>query len=168
MIRAVRAVRPTADLRPVEGPEDELVLHGGGEVFRLPRSPEAAERIVLCTRVLPRLRPLVPVPVPAPRLVGVLDDGLPFSAEPRLPGVRPDHLDGIALGQLDGLLAALADVPVREAREWGLSGDGVLRHGRLSVATVLVDARRGVLTGVVGWAPELGEEPEASAVTWGA
>ena len=161
MIDAVRAVRPGVVLREVGGPADELVLHGGGEVFRVPRTEEAAARIALCTRVLSRLRPLVPVAVPTPRLVGVLDDGTPFSAEPRLPGAPAGALLPVARGQLAGVLAALRAVPLREAQEWGVPGDGVLRHGALGTGVVLVDARRGVLTGVVGWAPTLGT-PESA------
>jgi aminoglycoside phosphotransferase (APT) family kinase protein len=158
---AAAAARPGVVLREAAGPADELVRHGGGEVLRLPRTPEAAERLVLLVRALPRLRPLVPVAVPQPRLVGVLADGeTPFTAEARLPGVPGRPLEGPAVGQLAGLLAALADVPVREARSWGVPGDGVLVHGALTPAALLVDPRRGVLTGVVGWRLRLGDPAE--------
>ncbi len=147
---AAEAARPGVALREAAGPDDELVLHGGGEVLRLPRTPEAAARLLLLVRALPRLRPLVPLAVPAPRLVGVLADGAtPFTAEPRLPGVPvTGALDGIAAGQRAGLRAALDAVPVREAQQWGVPGDGT----RLAdPAALLVDPRRGVLTAAVGW-----------------
>lgn len=136
-------------MRVAPGPVDELVLHGGGEVLRLPRTPEAASRILLCARVLGRLAPLVPIALPRPRLVGVTDDGEPFSAEARLPGV-PTHgaLDAIASGQRDGLLAGLAAVGARQASEWGVPGHGDLL---VSPMTLLRDVRRGVLSGAVGW-----------------
>ncbi len=161
---AAAAARPGVVLREAAGPDDELVLHGGGEVLRLPRTAEAAARLVLLVRALPRLRPLVPVAVPLPRLVGVLEDGsTPFTAERRLPGVPGLALEGPAVGQLAGLLAALADVPVREAQSWGVPGDGVLLHGALTPAALLVDPRRGVLTGVVGWRLRLGEQADDHA-----
>ena len=165
MIDRVAAVRPGVALREVDGPTDELVVHGGGEVFRLPRTPEAAERLLVLVRALPRLRPLVPVSVPVPRLVGVLADGeTPFTAEKRLPGVAPaGELGPVAAGQLAGLVTALDDVPAREAAQWGVAGEGVLLHGALTRANVLVDPVRGVVTGVVGWAPRLGDRAEELA-----
>lgn len=162
-VEVVAARRPGTALRAVDGPPDEDVVHGGGEVFRLPRTPAAAARLLLLVRVLPRLGPLVPVAVPAPRPVGVLEDGVtPFTAEPRLPGGPPDGpLSAIAVGQLAGLLAALAAVPVREAQMWGVPpGEGVLLHGGLTWSALLVDPQRGVLTGVVGWDPRFGDPAE--------
>lgn len=67
MIGSVAAVRPGVSLRQVPGPADELVLHGGGGVFRLPLTPAAADRLLLLVRMLRRLRPLLPVPLPALR-----------------------------------------------------------------------------------------------------
>ena len=59
------------------------------------------------------------------------------------------------------MLAALANVPAREARQWGVQGDGpVLLHGALRQACLLVDPDRGVLTGVTGWRLRLGEAGE--------
>lgn len=73
----------------------------------------------MLVRALPVLRTRVPVAVAAPRWVGVLPDGeTPFTAEPRLPGRPPSGLLGsIAASQLAGVVAALADVPAREARQ---------------------------------------------------
>ena len=83
-------------------------------MLRLPRTAGAAARLVLLVRALPRLRPLVPVAVPLPRLV-------------RVPG------------------------------------DGVLLHGALGPSALLVDPRRGVLTGVVGWRLRLDERADELA-----
>lgn len=168
LLAAVRVARPRARLRTGDAPADELVLHGGGEVLRLPLTAEAAQRVLLAARVLPRLRSLVPVPVPVPRPVGVLPDGSVFTAEPRLPGVRPVTLGMVATGQLAGLRAALDAVPEREAQQWGLPGTGPLRHGALSAWALLVDPRRGVLTGVVGWAPRLGGNEQLDPLVAGA
>jgi aminoglycoside phosphotransferase (APT) family kinase protein len=134
--------------------DDELVLAGGAEVFRLPLAPSGVERLAVLVRALPVLRTRVPVPLAAPRWVGVLPDGsTPFTAEPRLPGRPPEgRLPSIAATQLAGVVAALADVPTREARSWGVPGDGdVLRAPGL---TLLADGPR--LTGTTGWRLQLG------------
>ena len=57
MIDSVAAVRPGVALREVPGLPDELVVHGGREVFRLPRTPEALERLLLSSRRSRTLRP---------------------------------------------------------------------------------------------------------------
>ena len=129
--------------------DDELVLAGDGEVFRLPLAPSGLERLTVLVRALPVLRSRVPVAVAPPRPVGVLPDGqTPFTAEPRLPGRPPaGPLGSIAASQLAGVEAALADVPAREARQWGVPGDGdVLQAPGLML---LADGPR--LTGVTGW-----------------
>lgn len=160
--RLVQAVRPGRALHRRPSLDDELVLAGGGEVFRLPLAPSAAARHAVLVRALPRLVPLVPVAVAPPRYVGVLGDGTtPFTAERRLPGARPAALEGIALGQLAGVVAALEAVPVREAQQWGVSRTGagdpeVLLHGALTADALLADPRTGLLTGVVGWDLRLG------------
>jgi aminoglycoside phosphotransferase (APT) family kinase protein len=143
VIELVAAVRPGVALRQV-AKTDELVLVGGGEVFRLPLTAQAAERQQVLVRSLPGLAPLLPVPVPRPRWVGVLADGsTPFTAERRLPGapVR-EPLEGIALSQWEGVLAALDAVPPGQVREWG---------GLLRPTVLLADPGRGVLTGLVDW-----------------
>jgi len=61
-------------LRVVAGPPVELVVHGGGELCRLPRPAVALDRLLL-VRVLPRLQPLLSAALPAARLAGVLDKG---------------------------------------------------------------------------------------------
>ena len=138
--------------------DDEVVLAGGREVFRLPLDTGAAERQAVLVRTLPALRPRVPVPVALPRYAGLMPDGMtPFIAEPLLPGAPASALDTIALGQLAGSLAALAAVPVKEAQQWGVPGEGSLLHGALDATALLVDPARGLLTGIVGWRPRLGD-----------
>ena len=125
------------------------MLAGGAEVFRLPLAPSGLERLTVLVRALPVLRTRVPVTVAPPRWTGVLPDGeTPFTAEPRLPGRPPaTPLGSIAAAQLAGVVAALADVPAREARQWGVPGDGdVLQAPGL---TLLAEGPR--LTGVTGW-----------------
>ena len=141
--------------------DDEVVLAGGAEVFRLPLAPSAAARHAVLVKALPELRSRVPVAVPVPRYAGVLPDGeTPFTAEPLLPGEPVRALGAIALGQLAGALAALAAVPEREARQWGVPGQGSLLHGALDGSALLVDPGRGLLTGVVGWRVRLGDPAE--------
>ena len=160
--RLVAEVRPGIELRSLAVHDDEAVLAGGDEVFRLPLAPSGSARLAMLVRALPELRSRLPVAVAVPRFIGVMPDGVtPFSASPLLPGSSAAQLDSIASGQLAGVLAALADVPVREARQWGVEGDGsVLLHGALSLSCLLVDPTRGVLTGITGWRLRLGEAGE--------
>ncbi len=127
-------------------------------MFRLPRTPSALERLGVHVRALPALRSRVPVPLAPPRWVGVLPDGeTPFTAEPRLAGtpLPSRQLSSIAASQLRGVVLALADVPAREARQWGVPGDGdvlahaALRDPALAASVLLADGPR--LTGVTGW-----------------
>jgi hypothetical protein len=154
----VRAARPAVgDLERLAEHDDELVLAGATEVFRLPLGPSGLARLTVLVRALPVLRSRVPVAVAPPRWVGVLPDGeTPFTAEPRLPGRPPSGpLGSIAASQLAGVVAALADVPAREARQWGVSGDGeVLQAPGLQL---LADGPR--LTGTTGWRLVLGAGP---------
>ena len=148
-------------LRSLAVHDDEVVLAGGTEVFRLPLAPSAVARSAVLVKALPELRTRVPVAVPVPRYAGVLPDGeTPFTAEPLLPGEPAQALSGIAAGQLAGVLAALAAVPEREARQWGVPGEGSLLHGALDASALLVDPGRGLLTGVVGWRLRLGDPAE--------
>ena len=138
-----------------------MVLSGGGEVFRLPLQPSATDRHAVLVRALPELRTRLPVAVAVPRYVGVLPDGsTPFTAEPELPGAPPASLGSIAVGQLAGVLAALAAVPEREAQQWGVPGTGSLLHGALDGSALLYDPSRGLLSGIVGWRPRLGDPDE--------
>ena len=145
-------------LRSLAVHDDEVVLASRTEVFRLPLDPSAAERHAVLVRTLPELRPRLPVAVAVPRYVGLMPDGAtPFVAEPLLGGEQAAALGSIAVGQVAGVLAALAAVPEREARQWGVPGDGSLLHGALDRTALLVDPQRGVLSGVVGWRPRLGD-----------
>lgn len=143
MRELVEAVRPGVVLHDGPPCEDEVVLHGGGEVFRLPLTPEAVGRQRALVRSLPALVAKLPVACPRPRFVGVLADGeTPFTAERRLDGVPVEELEGIAAGQWEGVLAALDAVTPGEVREWG---------GLHRPTVLLGDPRRGVLTGLVAW-----------------
>ena len=154
-------VRPGVPLRALAVHDDEVVLTGGGEVFRLPLAPEAAARHAVLVRALPVLRTRLPVTVPVPRYVGLMPDGAtPFLAEREIAGEPVRELGPIAAGQLAGVLAALADVPPREAQAWGVHGEGSLLHGALDRTALLHDPARGLLTGVVGWRPRLGDPGE--------
>ena len=142
MRELVEAVRPGVLLHEVPG-VDEAVLRGGGEVFRLPLTPDAALRQRALVTGLPALFAKLPVAVPRPRFVGVLEDGeTPFTAERRLPGVPVEAVEGIAAAQWDGVLAALEAVTPGEVREWG---------GLYRPTVLLADPARGVLTGLVDW-----------------
>ena len=144
----VAVARPGVRLRRVTdipAYDGEVVLVGGGEVFRLPLTGAAVARAVVLVRALPALRMRLPVAVPLPRFVGVLADGsTPFTAEPRLPGTRVEEPTGIAAGQLEGVLAALDDITAHEAAQWGAV---TMPRPQL----LLHDPGRGVLTGLVAW-----------------
>jgi hypothetical protein len=154
--RAVLAVRPGVALRALAVHDDEAVLASDDEVFRLPLSPVAVARQALLVRLLPALRTRLPVAVAVPRYVGLVGEN-PFTAEPLLPGEPAAALSPIGVGQLQGVLAALADSPPREAQQWGAAGEGRLLHGALDATALLADPTRGLLTGVVGWRPRLGD-----------
>ena len=155
------AVRPGVVLRSLAVHDDEVVLAGGGEVFRLPLAPDAAARHAVLVRALPELRLRLPVAVAVPRYVGLMPDGTTqFTAEPELQGEPVSSLDPIATGQLAGVLDALAAVPEREAQQWGVTGTGSLLHGALDSSALLQDPMRGLLTGVVGWRLRLGDAAE--------
>ena len=162
--RLVAAVRPGVALRALAVHDDEAVRAGGDEVFRLPLAPSGSQRLSVLVTALPVLRTRVPLTVAVPRWVGVMPDGrTPFTAEPLLPGVPAGALESgtrlagaITVGQRDGVLAALGEVPAREARGWGVPGDGA---AMVATATLLADPARGVLTGLVGWRLELVDAP---------
>lgn len=155
--RLVSEVRPGVVLRALAVHDDEAVLAGGDEVFRLPLAPSGAARLRVLVAALPVLTTRLPVTVAVPRWVGVMPDGeTPFTAERLLPGVPATDLGTIAAGQRTGVVAALADVPPREAATWGVEGEGVRL---LATATLLHDPAREVLTGAVGWRFRLGDAP---------
>ena len=156
--RLVADVRPGVELRALAVHDDEAVLAGADEVFRLPLQPSGATRLAVGVAALAVLRTRLPVAVAVPRWVGVMPDGAtPFSAEPLLAGApAAPVLGGIAAGQLAGVRAALAATPAREARQWGVDGDGELL---VASASLLADPTTGVLTGLVGLRLRLVAEP---------
>jgi aminoglycoside phosphotransferase (APT) family kinase protein len=97
-------------------------------VFRFPRRPEIADALEIELRALPVLHRYLPVAVPRPAVVGLLDDGEHrFAGYPALPG-EPLAADlvtggrgGLVVSQLAGFLAALHRVPTREVVAAGLS-----------------------------------------------
>lgn len=159
--RLVEQIRPGVVLSALAVHDDEAVLAGGGEVFRLPLAPSGVARQAMLLAALPVLRTRVPVAVAVPRRVGVMPDGeTTFTAEPLLPGspVPPAGLGALAAAQLAGVVAALAGVAPREARAWRVPGDGAVLFAG---ATLLVDPDRGLLTGVVAWDLRLADGPAA-------
>jgi macrolide phosphotransferase len=96
-------------------------------VFRFPRRPEVAELLEVELRLLPVLAAQLPVAVPHPAVVGLLDDGEHrFVGYPALPGepLRPELVTsgrgGLVVSQLAGFLAALHRVSVREVAAAGV------------------------------------------------
>jgi aminoglycoside phosphotransferase (APT) family kinase protein len=107
-------------------------LHAGGRnvwaldvgewVVRIPRRPQVVEQLVLETRLIDAIRPLLPVAVPRSRPVGVLDDGTPFFAHPRIAGAPIDDetaASGLVASALVGALHALHAVPPRQVTYLG-------------------------------------------------
>ena len=143
MIELVATFRPGVALREFGRTADEMVIIGGGEVFRLPLTAAAVARQQVLVRSLPKLYDKLPVAVPRPKYVGVLTDGTtPFTAERRLPGLPVSEPTGIAAAQWEGVVVALDAVPPGEVREWG---------GLCRPTVLLGDPDRGVLTGLVAW-----------------
>src|SRR5438132_12959546 len=60
------------------GWDNAAFLVDGRLVFRFPRRRIAAGPMELETRVLPRLAPHLPLPIPAPVFVGIPDEGYPY------------------------------------------------------------------------------------------
>jgi aminoglycoside phosphotransferase (APT) family kinase protein len=95
--------------------------------FRFPRREIAVPGVRREMDVLPRLAPLVPVPVPEPRFVGVPSDRFPwpFFGTPLLRGREAaetalDHDERVAIGaQLGGFLRALHAPETLEAIDPG-------------------------------------------------
>lgn len=97
-------------------------LEVGDWVVRIPRRPSIVDEMLLEMRLVDAIRPLLPVAVPRSQPVGVLDDGTPFFAHPRIPGEPIDAAtarSSLVASALVGLLHALDDVPVRQVTQVG-------------------------------------------------
>jgi aminoglycoside phosphotransferase (APT) family kinase protein/isopentenyldiphosphate isomerase len=115
----------------------------GTWIDREPRRPEVAERLQAETRLLPWLAPLLPVPLPLPRVVATeplrirhrLISGAPISE-------AEDGAQGELGDQVAAALLALHSAPVGEAVTRGVP-DGPVSHRALQ--DVLARCRRDVL-----------------------
>jgi len=129
-IALVHARRPELDLSTatlVSPGWDFDVLLDDEWVFRFPRRADGAVKLTMEVTLLPALRPRMPAAVPMIEVQGVLPDGVTrWAGYRRIPGepVTADLLGssrgGLARSQIAGVLAALADVSVREAGEIGV------------------------------------------------
>jgi macrolide phosphotransferase len=141
--------------------------------FRFPRRPEVAELLEVELRLLPVLAPKLPVAVPQPAVVGLLDDGEHrFAGYPVVPGepLRPALVTGgrggLVVSQLAGFLAALhamsvrevaaAGVPLQTMADWRASladvverGSAVLRAAMGAAATARLES---------GWLATIGDD----------
>jgi aminoglycoside phosphotransferase (APT) family kinase protein len=108
-------------------------------VVRFPRRAIALPLLETEAKLLPRLGPRLPLPIPTPSLWGRASDELPgpFLGYPMLPGrtaCRAALDDGARVrlaAALGGFLRALHAIPVNEAIAWGAGPDTI---GRADVA----------------------------------
>jgi aminoglycoside phosphotransferase (APT) family kinase protein len=111
---------------------DSLVLEVDGErIVRVPRRDEVRESMRVETRLLPKLAPVLPVPVP--RFDLVEDSDLFFVAYPKLSGEPLDDPAELLATELGAFLAALHGFPRRLAIRAGLAdvdADGWLARQR--------------------------------------
>ncbi|HVE62254.1 MAG TPA: phosphotransferase [Mycobacteriales bacterium] len=96
-------------------------------VFRFPRRAQVATKLSMEVVLLPALRPRLAVAVPRIEVQGVLSDGRTrwagyrrIAGEPVTAELFGSTRGGLARSQIAGVLAALADVSVREARDIGV------------------------------------------------
>ena len=127
-------------------------------VFRFPRRTVALALFEAEARVLPRLAPQLPLPVPVPRWVEQPEERYPwpFAGYQFLPGMPATnvHMDVEARTNvarpLGEFLRALHAIPVTEARQWGAGEDRFRRFDlawqREKITTRLEDlTARGVI-----------------------
>ncbi len=137
--------------------EKEIVAYGNGwdntaflvdrrVLFRFPRRSSAVALMERELRMLPRLAPCVPLPIPVPQYIGRAGPlyGWPFGGYLRLPGrtlceAAPDEIDFARVaGSLGDFLRALHAIGV-DALGGSLIGDEI---GRLDPQRCLPKARR--------------------------
>jgi aminoglycoside 2''-phosphotransferase len=112
-----------------EGMDNRAVLIADEFVFRFPKHPEAAERLLREVALLPRIAPRLDLPIPHIKYVGQqASTGYMFTGHRLIGGVPlPSDLTGPsrerAIRDIAGFLTALGAVPVAEARAWGVPDD---------------------------------------------
>jgi aminoglycoside phosphotransferase (APT) family kinase protein len=117
------------------GWDNVAYLVNDGLVFRFPRRAVAVPLLEREARLLPRLAPRLPLPIPAPRDVGVPTEAFPylFAGYPRIAGTPAADLlwtDDARTANavpLAHFLAALHSVPVDDAARAGAPGDEIAR-----------------------------------------
>jgi len=129
-VALVHERRPDLDLssaRLIAPGWDFDVLISDEWVVRFPRRAAIATKLAMEVVLLPALRPRLPVAVPRIEVQGVLGDGLTrwagyrrVAGEPVTAQLLGSPRGGLARSQVAGVLAALADVSVREAAEIGV------------------------------------------------
>ena len=121
-----------APVEPLEAGWDNTVhLVDGCWAFRFPRRTVALAGVARETAVLPRLAPVLPLPVPVPELLGrpTADFPWPFTGSRFLPGTElaeadlPDAGRTAVAAQLGAFLAALHDPVLAERLGDGLPTD---------------------------------------------
>lgn len=133
---------------------DNDVWRFGELAFRFPRRPEALPLLAVEAAVLPRLAPLLPLPIPAPTRFGAPTDAFPhpWHGGPFLPGTTADRVDPARLAGLAAPLGAfLRALHAIEAP--GIPDDTLKSFPERRLAKTLQR-----LPGLVGtaWEPEIG------------
>ncbi len=120
-----------AELAPLGAGWDNTVWRAGDRVFRFPRREAAVGLIHVEARVLPRLAPRLPLPIPTPSHFGRPTDRFPFAflGYPLLPGVTGDRL-GLTTEQrsavapeLGAFVRAVHDIAPQDAAALGAPRD---------------------------------------------
>jgi aminoglycoside 2''-phosphotransferase len=112
-----------------EGMDNRALLVADAFVFRFPKHPEAAERLLKEVALLPNLGPRLAIPIPRIEYVGhQSSSGCAFTGHRLIRGVPlPADLTGSAreraIRDIAGLLTSLRAIPIREARSWGVADE---------------------------------------------
>jgi aminoglycoside phosphotransferase (APT) family kinase protein len=140
------------------GWDNVAFLVNGRFVFRFPRRQIAAALIEREIRVLPRLAPHLPLPIPVPELAGAPDAGYPypFAGYALLPGTTACRSawsdaerssNGVPLARF---LAALHAIPIdAETRAWAPTDD-IERTNLVKRALVIEERLRAIAPGLLG------------------
>jgi aminoglycoside phosphotransferase (APT) family kinase protein len=140
------------------GWDNAAFVVNGQYLFRFPRRKVAAGLIEREVRILPRLAPHLPLPIPAPTFFGRPDAGYPypFSGYPMIPGqtacrcdwTEPDRARIAA--PLARFLAALHRIPLNEETRTWAPGDEIERTHLMKRAVVLRERLRAVVPALAG------------------